>query len=55
VADVAAADGALSELQDSSLPTEVGDVELRAALTDVRAQLGGVRQRARELERTLGR
>jgi hypothetical protein len=49
------ADGALSTLQDSELPTEVGDVELRAALTDVRALLGGVRQRARELERTLGR
>jgi hypothetical protein len=55
VAAVAEADGALSALQDSSLPTEVGDVELRAALTDVREQLGGVRQRARELERTLGR
>lgn len=50
-----AADSVLSELQDSSLPTEVGDVELRAALTDVREQLGGVRQRAREIERTLGR
>jgi hypothetical protein len=55
VADAAAADAVLSELQDSSLPTEVGDVELRAALTDVRSQLGGMRQRARELERTLGR
>jgi hypothetical protein len=55
VADTTAADGALSAIQDSSLPTEVGDVELRAALTDVREQLGGVRQRARELERTLGR
>ena len=52
---VAQADGALSALQDSSLPTEVGDRELRAALTDVRELLGGVRQRARELERTLGR
>jgi hypothetical protein len=52
---VADADSALSELQDSSLPTEVGDVELRAALTGVRELLGGVRQRARELERTLGR
>jgi hypothetical protein len=51
----AEADIALSALQDSSLPTEVGDVELRAALTDVREHLGGVRQRARELERTLGR
>jgi hypothetical protein len=49
------ADRALSELQDSSLPTEVGDIELRAALTEVRELLGGVRQRARELERTLGR
>jgi len=49
------ADRALSELQDSSLPTEVGDRKLRAALTDVRELLGGVRQRARELERTLGR
>jgi regulator of protease activity HflC (stomatin/prohibitin superfamily) len=52
---VADADSALSELQDSSLPTEVGDVELRAALTEVRELLGGMRQRARELERTLGR
>ena len=52
---VAEADGALAGLQDSTLPTEVGDVELRAALTDVRERLGGVRQRARELERTLGR
>jgi hypothetical protein len=30
-------------------------VELRAGLTGVRELLGGVRQRARELERTLGR
>ena len=37
---VAEADSALSALQDSSLPTEVGDVELRAALTDVRELLG---------------
>ena len=52
---VALADRTLSELQDSSLPTEVGDVELRAALTEVRELLGGMRQRARDLERTLGR
>jgi hypothetical protein len=51
----AEADAALSELQDSGLPAEVGDVELRAGLTGVRTLLGGVRQRARELERTLGR
>lgn len=52
---VAEADRALSELQDSSLPTEVGDRELRSNLTEVRELLGGMRQRARELERTLGR
>ena len=52
---VAEADAGLAGLQDSTLPTEVGDVELRAAITDVRERLGGVRQRARELERTLGR
>jgi hypothetical protein len=51
----AEADGALSALQDSMLPTEVGDAQLRAALTEVRELLGGVRQRARELERTVGR
>jgi len=55
VSAVAEADAALSELQDSSLPTEVGDVELRASLTEVRESLDGVRRRARELERTLGR
>ena len=42
-------------MQDSSLWAEVGDVELRAAITEVRELLGDVRQRARELERTLGR
>jgi hypothetical protein len=30
-------------------------VELRAGLAEVRALLGGVRQRARDLARTLGR
>jgi hypothetical protein len=55
VGSVGQADAALSGLQDSSLPTEVGDRELRSAITDVRELLGGVRQRAREIERTLGR
>jgi hypothetical protein len=49
------ADSELVALQDSELLTEVGDVELRAGLVDVRELLGGVGQRARELERTLGR
>ncbi len=49
------ADDILSELQDSMLPVEVGDAELRAALADVRTRLGEVPGRARELLRTLGR
>jgi hypothetical protein len=52
---VAEADRALSGLQDSSLVAEVGDVELRTGVRDVRERLGDVAQRARELERTLGR
>jgi hypothetical protein len=55
-ADAAArADGMLGELQDSMLPVEVGDVELRAGLSEVRELVGGVRGRAREVTRTLGR
>lgn len=49
------ANSALATLQDSLLPVEVGDAELRAGLTEVRELLGGLRQRARELVRTLGR
>jgi hypothetical protein len=52
---VTEADSILAALQDSGLPAEVGDVELRAAITDIRSLLGGVRQHARALERTLGR
>ena len=49
------ADEALIELQDSMLPVEVGDAELRAGISQVRELLGGLRPRARELVRTLGR
>lgn len=49
------ADRALAAVQDSPLPVEVGDVELRAALAEVRELLGDIHQRARELVRTLGR
>jgi hypothetical protein len=55
VAATSEADGALALLQDSMLPVDVGDRELRAGITDVRALLGGVRGRARELVRVLGR
>jgi hypothetical protein len=54
-ADVASADAELAELQDSLLPVEVGDAELRADLAAVRTQLGDVGHQARELTRTLGR
>ena len=49
------ADVALASLQDSMLPVEVGDAELRGGLSEVRELLGDLRGRARELVRTLGR
>lgn len=55
VASVAAADETLAELQDSLLPVEVGDQELRAGLSDVRERLGDVRLLARDFVRILGR
>jgi hypothetical protein len=55
VAEVRAADDTLAHLQDSMLPVEVGDPELRAAVADVREHLGGVARNARELTRVLGR
>jgi hypothetical protein len=51
----AAADAELADLQDGGLPSEVGDVELRAALANVRELLDGTSRRARELGRVLGR
>ena len=51
----AEADSELAELQDSMMPVEVGDPELRAGLAEVRELLGDVRARAREFVRTLGR
>jgi hypothetical protein len=52
---VANADIVLAELQDSMLPVEVGDAELRAGLAEVRELVGALRGRERELVRTLGR
>jgi len=49
------ADDRLSVLQDSMLPVEFGDRELRAGLAEVRAAIGVLPGRARELTRTLGR
>jgi hypothetical protein len=55
VSAAAQAERELAELQDSMLPVEVGDPELRAGLEQVRELLGGMPRRARELLRTLGR
>jgi hypothetical protein len=52
---VGQADTALSELQDSLLPLDVGDAELRAALAELRELIGDLPLRARELMRTIGR
>lgn len=49
------ADGELATLQDSMLPVEVGDPELRAGLEEVRTVLGDLRGKARQFVRTLGR
>ena len=49
------ADEALVELQDSMMPVEVGDPELRAGLAALGALVEDVRGRAREVLRTLGR
>ena len=55
VESVAEADSVLAELQDSMMPVEVGDPELRAGLAEVRELLGDVSVRAHEFVRTLGR
>lgn len=52
---VGEADLILATLQDSMQPVEVGDAELRAGLAEVRELVAGLRGRARELARTLGR
>jgi hypothetical protein len=52
---VGRADGTLATLQDSMLPIEVGDAELRAGLEEVRMLIGDIRARARELVRRFGR
>jgi hypothetical protein len=55
VVAVGRADAVLGDLQDSLLPVEVGDAELRAALADLRALVGGLSKQARDVVRTVGR
>lgn len=52
---IAGADAELAELQDSMLPVEVGDAELRGAIASARELLDPVRRGVRGLLRTLGR
>ena len=52
---VGRADTTLATLQDSMLPVEVGDPQVRAALAELRELVGGTGTRARELVRTIGR
>jgi hypothetical protein len=52
---VAEAELTLSTLQDSMLPVEAGDEELRAGLAAVRDRIAGVSGDVREFSRTLGR
>lgn len=51
----AAAGRSVSDLQDSMLPIEAGDPELRTGLAEVRELLDELPGRAREFLRTLGR
>jgi hypothetical protein len=52
---IGAADATIAGLQDSLMPVEVGDAELRAGLTGVRQLLDGVPERARAFLREFGR
>ncbi|HEX4465849.1 MAG TPA: hypothetical protein VH025_01560 [Solirubrobacteraceae bacterium] len=54
-AAVSQTDQELATLQDSMLPVEIGDAELRAGLEQVRELIGGFGTSARELTRRLGR
>ena len=52
---VGRADTDIAEIQDSMMPVEVGDAELRAGLAEVREAVGKIQVRAREFMRTFGR
>lgn len=53
--DVGEADATLADLQDSMLPVEFGDAELRAGLSEVRRLLGDLPGRVRRFVSVLGR
>ena len=55
VESVEESDALLSELQDSLMPVDVGDVELRAGLAEVRRMLGEIAPRAAHFVSRFGR
>lgn len=55
VAAIGAAGGKLATLQDSPMLIEVGDIELRKGLAEIRETIGDLPHAARELVRRLGR
>jgi len=55
VAAAGQAEQGIAVLQDSMLPVEAGDAQLRTGLTEIRELIDGLSGRARELLRTLGR
>jgi chemotaxis protein histidine kinase CheA len=55
IAAVEQADHVVAEMQDSMLPVEVGDRELRDGLTETREMVATVPNSGRQLLRTLGR
>lgn len=52
---LAAADDRLATLQDSMMPVDVGDAELRAGLSEVRRTIADLPNHARRFVRVLGR
>jgi hypothetical protein len=52
---VGRADATIATLQDSLMPVEVGEGELRGALSEARTLIDGFAQRTKEFVRTLGR
>jgi len=55
VQEISSANATLATLQDSMLPVEVGDQQLRAGLEQVRSLIDELGARARVLVRTIGR
>ena len=55
LAAIEQADHLIAEMQDSMLPVEVGDRELRDGLTEVRELIAAAPNQARQLVRLIGR